>query len=160
MSHPASSRQGAPLGEGFLPHFVGGIHKPKSLLFSPYPDVPPYVVRTPHPGMTDDREHITSQRASSTASHCGAKTWPDERTGQFASHRPERSGNQYLSGMLLPMKTAYLHGAKIFVVYPKSPCRRPRKQNERKWHDDHGALKRCRQVNTVNSTNFCSDDRS
>ena len=56
MGHPASSRQGAPLGEGFLPHFVGGIHHPKSLLLSPYPAIPPYVVRTPHPGITDDRE--------------------------------------------------------------------------------------------------------
>ena len=55
MGHPASSRQGAPLGEGFLPHFVGGIHHPKSLLLSPYPAIPPYVVRTPHPGITDDQ---------------------------------------------------------------------------------------------------------
>ena len=56
MGHPAPSRQRAPLGEGFLPHFVGGIHHPKSLLLSPYPAIPPYVVRTPHPGITDDRE--------------------------------------------------------------------------------------------------------
>ena len=55
--HPASSRQGAPLGEGFLPHFVGEIHGPKSLLFTPYPAIPPNVVRTPHPGMTDDPAH-------------------------------------------------------------------------------------------------------
>ena len=58
MGHPASSRQGAPLGEGFLPHFVGGIDVAKSSLFTPYPAIPPYVVRTPHPGMADDREHI------------------------------------------------------------------------------------------------------
>ena len=56
MGHPAPSRQRAPLGEGFLSHFVGGIHHPKSLLLSPYPAIPPYVVRTPHPGITDDRE--------------------------------------------------------------------------------------------------------
>ena len=56
MGRPASSRQGAPLGEGFFRHFVGGIHHPKSLLLSPYPAIPPYVVRTPHPGITDDRE--------------------------------------------------------------------------------------------------------
>jgi len=35
---------------------VGGIDGPKSFLFSPYPAIPPYVVRTPHPGITDDRE--------------------------------------------------------------------------------------------------------
>jgi len=57
MGYPASSRQGAPLGEGFFPHFVGGIYHPKSLLFSPYPAIPPYVVRTPHPGMTDDHDN-------------------------------------------------------------------------------------------------------
>ena len=55
------SRQGAPLGDGFLPHFVGGIQHLKSLLLSPYPAIPPYVVKTPHPGSTDDREHITRQ---------------------------------------------------------------------------------------------------
>ena len=49
------SRHGTPLSEGFFPHFVGGIHHPKSLLLSPYPAIPPYVVRTPHPGITDDR---------------------------------------------------------------------------------------------------------
>ena len=43
------------------PQFWGGIHLPKSLLLSPYPAIPPYVVRTPHSGMTDDREHISSQ---------------------------------------------------------------------------------------------------
>ena len=58
QGHPVSSRQGAPLREGFLPHFVGGIHHLKSLLFSPYPAIPPYVVRTPHPGRTDDRAYI------------------------------------------------------------------------------------------------------
>ena len=56
------SRQGTPLGESLIPHFVGGIQSVKSLLFSPYPAIPPYVVRTPHPGITDDREHITSFR--------------------------------------------------------------------------------------------------
>ena len=55
------SRQGPPLGDGFLPHFVGGIQHLKSLLLSPYPAIPPYVVKTPHPGSTDDREHITRQ---------------------------------------------------------------------------------------------------
>ena len=44
---------------------MGGIHLPKSLLFSPYPAIPPYVVRTPHPGTTDDREFIT-RRAQET----------------------------------------------------------------------------------------------
>ena len=53
MGHPAPSRQGAPWRGGFLPH---EIHHPKSLLLSPYPAIPPYVVRTPHPGITDDRE--------------------------------------------------------------------------------------------------------
>ena len=60
--HPVSSRQGDPLGQGFFPHFVGGIRRLKSFLFTPYPAIPPYVVQTPHPGMTDDREHITSKR--------------------------------------------------------------------------------------------------
>ena len=55
------SRQGAPLGEGFFPHFVGGIHQPKSPLLSPYPAIPPYLVRTSHPGNTDDREQIHHQ---------------------------------------------------------------------------------------------------
>ena len=57
------SRQGTPLGESLIPHFVGGIHKPKSLLLSPYPVIPPYVVRTPHPGFTDDLERITSYKS-------------------------------------------------------------------------------------------------
>ena len=61
--HPVSSRQGAPLREGFLPHFVGGTHHLKNLLFTPYPAIPPYVVRTPHPGITDDREHIASYKS-------------------------------------------------------------------------------------------------
>ena len=42
---------------------MGGIDIVKSLLFSPYPAIPPYVVRTPHPGMTDDREHISRQHS-------------------------------------------------------------------------------------------------
>ena len=54
------SRQGTPLGRGFLPHFVGGVHKPKSPLFSPYPAIPPFVVRTLHSGITDDRARMTS----------------------------------------------------------------------------------------------------
>ena len=60
MGHPAFSQQGAPLGESFIPHLVGGIHHLKGFLFSPYPAIPPYVVKAPHPGTTDDREHITS----------------------------------------------------------------------------------------------------
>ena len=60
MGHPVSSRQGDLLGEGFLPHFVGGHDIVKSLLLSPYPAIPPYVVRTLHPGMTDDRARMTS----------------------------------------------------------------------------------------------------
>ena len=46
---------------GFLPHFVGGIDVAKSSLLTPYPAIPPYVVGTSHPGVTDDREHITKQ---------------------------------------------------------------------------------------------------
>ena len=49
---------GAPLGESHLPHSVGGTNQFQSLLFTPYPAIPPYVVRTPHPGTMDDREHI------------------------------------------------------------------------------------------------------
>ena len=60
------SRQGALLGEGNLPHFVGGIQSAKSLLFSPFPAIPPYVVRTPHPGFTDDREHLPSYNTISS----------------------------------------------------------------------------------------------
>ena len=41
------------------PPIVGGVHHLKSPLFPPYPAIPPYVVRTPHPGITDDRAHIT-----------------------------------------------------------------------------------------------------
>ena len=47
---------------GLLPPLLGGTHHVKSLLFSPYPAIPPYVVRTPHPGMTDDHEHSRAQR--------------------------------------------------------------------------------------------------
>ena len=47
---------------GLSPPLRGGSHHLKSLLLSPYPAFPPYVVRTLHPGMTDDREHIVSQR--------------------------------------------------------------------------------------------------
>ena len=53
--HPVLGRQRYSHGERLIPHFVGGIHGPKSLLFSPYPAIPPYVLRTPHPGITDDR---------------------------------------------------------------------------------------------------------
>ena len=60
--HPVSSRQRDHLGEGFFPHFVGGIQSAKSLLLSPYPAIPPYVVRTPHPGITDDRGWIIVSR--------------------------------------------------------------------------------------------------
>jgi len=62
MSHPVFSRQRAHIRYGFLPHLVGGNDIVKSLLFSPYPAIPPYVVRTPHPGMTDGREQ-TFRRA-------------------------------------------------------------------------------------------------
>ena len=55
----AFSRQGRPHGEGFIPHFVGGIYFAKSPLLTPYPAIPPYVVRTLHPGTTDDREQPT-----------------------------------------------------------------------------------------------------
>ena len=54
---PFSSRQRAHIRYSFLPHFVGGNDVVKSLLFSPYPAIPPYVVKTPHPGMTDDRSN-------------------------------------------------------------------------------------------------------
>ena len=43
---------------------MGGIHHLKSLLLFPYPAIPPYAVRTPHPGSTDDREYITSIRCT------------------------------------------------------------------------------------------------
>ena len=54
---PFSSRQRAHIRYGFLPHLVGGNDIVKSLMFSPYPAIPPYVVRTPHPGMTADPAH-------------------------------------------------------------------------------------------------------
>jgi len=63
QGHPVFSRQRAHIRYGFLPHLVGGNDIVKSLLFSPYPAIPPYVVRTPHPGMTDDREHISRQHS-------------------------------------------------------------------------------------------------
>ena len=56
---------------GVLPPLRGGNHGPKSILFSPYPAIPPYIVRTPHPGTTDDREHITSQSGSILAPSLG-----------------------------------------------------------------------------------------
>ena len=49
---------GAPLDGRLIPQFVGGVHHLKSLLLPPNPAIPPYVVRTPHPGITDGREHI------------------------------------------------------------------------------------------------------
>ena len=42
---------------GLPPPLRGGNHGPKSLLLSPYPAIPPYAVRTSHPGPTDDRAH-------------------------------------------------------------------------------------------------------
>ena len=57
---------GAPFGESHLPHFVGGANHFQSLLFTPYPAIPPYVVRTPHPGLTDDRA-ITKQAVNQSA---------------------------------------------------------------------------------------------
>ena len=45
---PFYFRPGDPLGEGFFPHLVGGMRNLKSLLFSPYPAIPPYIVRTLH----------------------------------------------------------------------------------------------------------------
>ena len=41
------------------PPIRGGVHHLKSPLFTPYPAIPPYAVRTPHPGFTDGRAHIT-----------------------------------------------------------------------------------------------------
>ena len=38
------------------------MHNLKSLLFSPYPDIPPYVVKTLHPGMAADRENTSGDR--------------------------------------------------------------------------------------------------
>ena len=49
---------------GVLPPLRGGNSNVKSLLFSPYPAIPPYVVRTPHPGMTDDPAHQIWRRAA------------------------------------------------------------------------------------------------
>ena len=47
-----------PFGEGFFPPLLGGLFFfIKRLLRSPIPAVPPYSVRAPHPGITDDREH-------------------------------------------------------------------------------------------------------
>ena len=63
QGHPVFSRQRAHIRYGFLPHLVGGNDIVRSLLFSAYPAIPPYVVRTPHPGMTDDREHISRQHS-------------------------------------------------------------------------------------------------
>ena len=62
---PFSSRQRAHSRYGFLPHFVGGNDVVKRLLLSPYPAIPPYVVRTPHSGRADDQEQITSTNVSS-----------------------------------------------------------------------------------------------
>ena len=49
---------------GVLPPLRGGNSNVKSLLFSPYPAIPPYVVRTPHPGLTDDPAHQIWRRAA------------------------------------------------------------------------------------------------
>ena len=63
--HPVSSRQRDPLGEAASsPTSWGGTQYLKSLLLSPYPAIPPYDVRTPHPGIADEREHIMSQNVS------------------------------------------------------------------------------------------------
>ena len=66
----------------------GGNDIVKSLLFSPYPAIPPYVVRTPHPGMTDDREHISTQHS---------RAWTErererEREREKKTKRREREG--------------------------------------------------------------------
>ena len=55
---------------------MGGIHHQKGFLLSPCPAIPPYVVRTLHPGTTDDREHNTN--------HSGQREpWkPTERQGE------------------------------------------------------------------------------
>ena len=49
---------------GLHPPLRGGNSNVKSLLFSPYPAIPPYVVRTPHPGLTDDPAHQIWHRAA------------------------------------------------------------------------------------------------
>ena len=41
------------------PPIVGGVYYLKSPLLPPYPAIPPYVVRTPHPGITDDQAQKT-----------------------------------------------------------------------------------------------------
>ena len=41
---------------------MGGVHHLQSPLLHPNPAIPPYAVRTPHPGTTDDLAHITNQR--------------------------------------------------------------------------------------------------
>ena len=45
---PFNCRRRDPLGEGFFPHFVGGLFNLKCFLFSPFPALPPNVVRRLH----------------------------------------------------------------------------------------------------------------
>ena len=45
------------------PPIVGGVHHLKSPLFPPYPVIPLYVVRTPHPGITDDQAQKRAAKA-------------------------------------------------------------------------------------------------
>ena len=45
------------------PPIVGGVHHLKSPLLPPYPAIPPYVVRTPHPGITDDQAQKRAAKA-------------------------------------------------------------------------------------------------
>ena len=46
------------------PPIVGGVYHLKSPLLPPYPAIPPYVVRTPHPGITDDQAQKTDCRST------------------------------------------------------------------------------------------------
>ena len=47
--------------KGFFPHPVGGIIFIKSFLFIPYPAIPPYYVRTIHPGIRPTRKTYTKR---------------------------------------------------------------------------------------------------
>ena len=59
---PLPPDKGVFFDERLIPQFVGGVHHLKSPLLPPNPAIPPYAVRTPHPGITDDPAHITNQR--------------------------------------------------------------------------------------------------
>ena len=157
MGHPASSRQGAPLGEGFFPHFVGGIHHLKSLLFSPYPAIPPYVARTPHPGMTDDHENSCAQRLPESGAHiCSHGTLlmggahPQPKTYQFTSRassedsaNPEGGREQaktLLMGGPHPEPKSYqlslcggMLGARVFMVVRHSRMMCPHDIGRDSW---------------------------